>query len=220
MSAKAEKKAEAAAAPAEGAPKKKKGLLLIIVGVVVLLVAGGGGAAFMMMNKHDKKAQHAKADKHDKADGEHEEGGEDDASGDEGGDGKDKKKTPIFYTMEPFVVNLAGDSQHYLQVGVDLKLSKDEFIEKIKVVIPEIRNEVVLLLSSKQMEDLASMDGKNYLRAQIRKAANKSIGVKDSVKRKSTDENAEPVAHDEDIDAYPPPKRGVVDVLLTSFVIQ
>lgn len=217
MSAKAEKKAEAA--PQEGAPKKKKGLLLIIVGVVVLLAAGGGGAAFMMMNKHDKKAQQAKAEKHGKKDGDHAEADEEEAAA-ENDHGKDKKKAPVFYTMEPFVVNLAGDSQHYLQVGVDLKLSKDEFVEKIKTVTPEIRNEVVLLLSNKQTEDLATMDGKNYLRAQIRKAANKAVGVKDTVKRKPADEHPDAGKHDEDEDPYPAPKRGVVDVLLTSFVIQ
>ncbi len=212
MSAKAGKKAEAA--PEEGAPKKKKGtLLLIIVGVVVLLAAGGGGAAWMMMNKYDKKLQHAKADKHASKAGAHDGENPDAEHGEE--DGKDK--SPVFYTMEPFVVNLQGDSQHYLQVGLDLKLSKDEFIEKIKVVLPEIRNEVVLLLSSKQADDVATLDGKNFLRAEIRRAANKSIGVKDAVKRKSTEENAE--TKDEEV-GYPAPKKGVTDVLLTSFVIQ
>lgn len=219
MSAKAEKKAEAAA-PAEGAPKKKKGMLFIIIGLVVVL-AGGGAGAFVMMNKQDKKAQAAKGDKHAKADAEHGDEGHEDEEGEEEGDGKDKEKKPVFLTLEPFVVNLAGDAQHYLQVGVDLKLSKEEYSEKVKTVLPEIRNDVVMLLSSKQATDVVSMEDKNYLRAQIRSAANKAIGVKDKVKKRVPEHEAtaeQGGEEHEEVDEGP--RKGVVDVLLTSFVIQ
>lgn len=220
MSAKAEKKAEAAA-PAEGAPKKKKGMLFIIIGLVVVL-AGGGAGAFVMMSKHDKKAQAAKGAKHAKADGEHGDDEHEDEEA-EAEDGKGKQKKPVFFTMEPFVVNLAGDAQHYLQVGVDLKLSKDEYMEKVKTVLPEIRNDVVMLLSAKQPTEVVSIDDKNYLRAQIRSAANKAIGVKDNVKKRvpaqeSPDAHADGQEHAEEHEEAP--RKGVVDVLLTSFVIQ
>ncbi|MBM3395719.1 MAG: DUF4366 domain-containing protein [Betaproteobacteria bacterium] len=214
MSGKAEKKA--AAAPEEGAPKKGKGMLFIIIGLVVVL-AGGGGAAFMMMQKSDKKAQAAKGEKHAKQDAEHEEEGEEEAEAD---DAQNKKK-PVFYSLEPFVVNLAGDSQHYLQVGVDLKLSKEDYMEKIKTVLPEIRNGVVLLLSSKQATEVVSIEDKNHLRAEIRAVANKAIGVKDKVKRRIPAEEAggaHAAEHDDEEDTGP--AKGVTDVLLTSFVIQ
>lgn len=217
MSAKAEKKAEAA--PPEGAPKKKKGLLFIIIGLVVVLAGGGAGAFVMMQKAADKKAQAAKGGKHAKADGEHEEEGHGDEESEEDGKGKDKK--PVFFTLEPFVVNLAGDAQHYLQVGVDLKLSKEEYTEKVKTVLPEIRNDVVMLLSSKQATEVISIEDKNFLRAQIRSAANKAIGIKDRVKRRDPEQEAPPSdgeeAHEQEADT---PSKGVVDVLLTSFVIQ
>lgn len=216
MSAKAEKKAEAAAP--EGAPKKKKGLLFIIIGLVVVL-AGGGAGAFVMMHKADKKAQAAKGGKHAKAEGGHEGDEHEEEEGEEEHD-KGKGKKPVFYSMEPFVVNLAGDAQHYLQVGVDLKLSKDEYTEKIKTVLPEIRNDVVMLLSSKQATEVVSMEDKNYLRAQIRAAANKAIGVKDGVKPRNPEQQPAAAHEGEEDHGSEAPRKGVVDVLLTSFVIQ
>jgi flagellar protein FliL len=215
MSTKEEKKVEAAP---EASPPKKKKLLLIVAGLVVLLVAGGGAAAFLVMSgKHGGKAQHAALDKNS----EDAQDAEADGS-DEGGDeGAKKKKAPVFFTMEPFVVNLAGDTQRYLQVGVDLRLSKDEYTEKIKQHMPEIRNGVVLLLSSKQADELATLEGKNRLRAEIRLAVNEPLGIRPSKKRKKPAKDA---GHGEDSDAPKEevvlPKKGVTDVLLTSFVIQ
>lgn len=223
MSAKAEKKAEAAAP--EGAPKKKKGLLFIIIGLVVVLVGGGAGA-FVMMNKHDKKSQAAKGEKHAQGDDEHAEEGDGHEEDADAEDDKGKGKKPVFFSMEPFVVNLAGDSQHYLQVGLDLKLSKEEYTEKVKTVLPEIRNDVVMLLSSKQATEVISFEDKNYLRAQIRAAANKAIGVKDRVKRKAPEhesadgQQASEEHASEGAEEHAGPTKGVVDVLLTSFVIQ
>jgi flagellar protein FliL len=218
MAAKAEKKPEEA--QQEGAPKKKKGLLLMIIGLVVLLAAGGGGAAFLMMShKSDKKAKHAKVE--EGGGGKEAEDGEEEADDEEG---KDKKKAPVFFSMEPFVVNMAGDTQHYLQVGVELKLSKEEYAEKIKQHLPEIRNSVVLLLSSKQPDELASLEGKNRLRQEIRQSVNEPLGIRTSAKRKKPDEHPAlqselgEVKKEEKKDI--PPKKGVVDVLLTSFVIQ
>ncbi|MFN0313499.1 MAG: flagellar basal body-associated FliL family protein [Burkholderiales bacterium] len=216
MSTKEEKKVEAA--PAAASPPKKKKLLLIVAGLVVLLVAGGGAAAFLVMSgKHGGKAQHAALDKNAE-DAQDAEGDGSEEGGDEGGK---KKKAPVFFTMEPFVVNLAGDTQRYLQVGMDLKLSKEDYTEKIKQHMPEIRNAVVLLLSSKQADELVTLDGKNRLRTEIRLAVNEPLGIRVSKKRKKPVKDA---GDGEEADAPKQdvvlPKKGVTDVLLTSFVIQ
>lgn len=216
MSTKVEQKVEAA--PEAAAPKKKR-LLLVIAGLVVLLAAGGGAAAFLVMSgKHGNKSKQAALDKQAE-DAEGSEGDDDEGGGEEGGK---KKKAPVFFTMEPFVVNLAGDTQRYLQVGVDLKLSKDEYSERIKQHMPEIRNGVVLLLSSKQADELATLEGKNRLRMEIRLAVNEPLGIRPSTKRKKPVKDAEH-PQNEDMNAAKKdilPKRGVIDVLLTSFVIQ
>ena len=83
----------------------------------------------------------------------------------------------MFVTLEPFVVNLAGDVQHYLQVGIDLRIVDDHVNDQIKLHLPEIRNAVLLLLSSKSVEDLSSMEQKNRLRDELREAINKPLGI-------------------------------------------
>ena len=124
--------------------------MLIAVGGLLLLGGGGGAAWYFMRGDKSEKPAHAKPK----------------PSG-----------PPVFLTLDPFVVNLAGDVQHYLQVGIDLRVADGGVTEQIKVHLPEIRNGVLLLLSSKSVEDLSSVDQKNLLRAEIREAVNKPLGI-------------------------------------------
>jgi flagellar FliL protein len=140
---------------------------------------------------------------------------------------------PVFVSLEPFVVNLAGDVQHYLQVGIDLRIIDSHVPDQIKLHLPEIRNAVLLLLSSKRVEDLATVEQKNQLREEIREVVNKPIGVNtpapkptpatDAPKAEGVSEAhaAEPVSVPAKADQHKSDsEEGVVEVLLTSFVIQ
>ncbi len=181
MSDKTEAKSEG-----EGSGKKKKGLLIAIIGVVVVLLVGGGGAAWFFLSKGD--AEHAAEAEKPKP-----------------------KHPPVFVTLEPFVVNLAGEVQHYLQVGIDLKVSEAGIGDQIKAHLPEIRNGVLLLLSSKNVEDLGTLEGKNQLRHEIRAAVNGPLGIE--TKSGGGDAHAADSHGDDE-------SEGVQEVLLTSFVIQ
>lgn len=173
----------------DGGKKKGKKLILIIVALVVVL-AGGGGAAwfFLLRDKGDHgkpgEAGHAvKAEEH-----------------------KEKSAPPVFVTLEPFVVNLTGDGpERYLQVGIDVKVSDAETSEAIKAHLPEVKNGILLILSSKRADELGTLEGKNKLREEIRDAVNRPIG------------QYHPPAEGH---AAEPPTKGALDVLLTSFVIQ
>ncbi len=186
----------------EGEAKAKgKSPMMMIVGVAVIALALGGGAAWYFVgHKSDShaesKARHASA--------------------------------PVFITLEPFVVNLAGDTQRFLQVGIDLRIIDPHVSDQIKVHLPEIRNGVLLLLSSKGAEDLNGVEQKNRLREEIRAAVNRPLGIytpapkanAEAPKPEGTGEAqaAEPLASDNPRGADP--DAGVVEVLLTSFVIQ
>ncbi|MEO8039833.1 MAG: flagellar basal body-associated FliL family protein [Betaproteobacteria bacterium] len=202
------KEPEATAPAAAG--KKKKPILIIAIVAVVLILGGGGAAFYFLAGKKPKDGEH------------HEEAAE-------------HAKAPVFVTLEPFTVNLASEaSDRYLQVGIDLKVSAEEVSEKVKAHLPEIRNGILLLLTSKQVEQIAGVQGKNELRVEIRDIVNKSIGYlhateapKPSIEK--VDEHAaetgeKPVEAPEEKPvekpASKPPKDGVLDVLLTSFVIQ
>jgi flagellar FliL protein len=147
--------ANAAALPATAAPPAKakgKGKLLIILAIAfAVLAAGGGGAAWYF---HQKAA--ATENKDD-------------------GDAKKKvNKPPVFNTLENFTVNLAG-GDHFLQLGIVLQLKDEETAEKVKAYLPQIRNKVLLLLSSKTAEDLESPKGKEALIGQVLEAAREPL---------------------------------------------
>jgi len=148
------------------AKPKKKGKLLIIV-ILVVLLAGGGGAAWYFMQ--GSKDHHAAPE-------------------------KPVEKPPVFEKLEQFTVNLTG-GEHYLQAEISLKISDPKVGEDIKLHMPEIRDVLLRLLSSKQAEDLATVEGKKQLSEDIQKQTNKVLGVKQ-------------------------PKEGVLAVLFTSFIIQ
>jgi flagellar FliL protein len=200
---------EKEAQPEAPAPKPagKKGLLIVVAAVVVALAAGGAGAWFFLHHKSDEHAIEAKPKAPHLA-------------------------PPIFVTLEPFVVNMAGEVQHFLQVGIDLRVADGAVSEQIKEHLPEIRNGVLLLLSSKKVEDLASMDQKNRLRDEIREAANKPLGVETPASKpaETAPGGAAPtVGAAQAAEAPKPaagttrasqPEGGVLEVLLTSFVIQ
>ncbi len=155
----------------EEAPKKKKGKLLVIL-LVLLLLGGGGGAAwwFMVGSKAHGGAKKAE---------------------------KEAEKPPIFTRLEQFTVNLqrTNGEDHYLQVEMDLQVADSKVTDQIKLRMPQIRNAMLLLLSSKTPEDLAPVAGKQKLAAEIVAQINRILGVKD-------------------------PKQGVLGVYFSSFVIQ
>jgi flagellar protein FliL len=200
---------EVVAEPAK--PRRSKKQLLIIAGIAVLMLAVGGGGAWLLTGK---KSETHTADAPDAV--------------------KPKPKPklkpsapPVFVTLDPFVVNLAGDVQHYLQVGIDLRVAESSVSDQIKVHLPEIRNGVLLLLSSKAVEDLASIEQKNALRAQIREVVNKPLGIHTPAPKNGAVPAAEPAEQGGEAhaaDAEEPLEfeedTGVVEVLLTSFVIQ
>lgn len=197
-------KAAAAPAEGEGGGGKKKVLIIVVALVVVLALAGGGAAWFLLGGKKKGKGHAKQADEH----AEQAEDGDVGHDDDEDAEEDTKKKPPVFVSLEPFTVNLSSEaSDRYLQVGIDLKVATPDIADKIKVHLPEIRNGILLILTSKKVDELNKVEGKNRLRVEIRDAVNKPIGV-----YKSPPEHADVLKWK--------PKKGAVDVLLTSFVIQ
>jgi flagellar protein FliL len=90
--------------------------------------------------------------------------------------GQGGNAAPSLVPLAPFLVNLSGDQgQRYLrlvvQVEVRGELSKDE-LEKH---LPEVRNRLIFLLSSKAFADIGSTQGKYDLQAEITKNINETL---------------------------------------------
>ena len=169
-----------APAPAEVVVPKKKGkLLIIIIALLAVVLVGGGVGAYLLMSHPaaDKKAKSANV-----------------ATEDEGeGDADDEN--PVYEKLDQFTVNLSDPESHILQTDVQLRLADAKVQEKLKVHMPEVRDALIRLLSSKTAAELATPEGKDKVGLEIQKSINEVLGVK---KR----------------------SKGVKKVLFASFIIQ
>ena len=161
--------AASAAPPANGdsiqeaeKPKSKK-TLFIIIGVVVLLVAAVGGYMYMQSNAEAKKLQEAEAKRPENI---------------------LKKQLmerkenapPIYIPLEEMIVNLPGrGGEHYLQAKIVLRTNDSATEGKIKNFMPVIRDKIITVLSSRQMQELATVEGKVMMAREIALVINSII---------------------------------------------
>jgi len=90
---------------------------------------------------------------------------------------EEDKGPPIYENLEPFTVNLA-DRDTYLRVEVKLRMANPEIQEKMKEFMPDIRNDILNLLSSKQPDELSTPEGKEKLATEIQTDVNGLLKVK------------------------------------------
>jgi len=70
--------------------------------------------------------------------------------------------------LETFIVNLSGDSgNHYLKVKISLELDSENLKIEIEKRLPQFRDSILTLLSSKTIEDVKTLEGKAQIRAEI-----------------------------------------------------
>jgi flagellar FliL protein len=80
----------------------------------------------------------------------------------------------LLFPLDGFTANLAqGDGpRRYLRLRVVLKFSKDSSEEEYKARKPQIRDTIISILNSKRPEDLLKLEGKNFLKEEIKAAIN------------------------------------------------
>ena len=88
------------------------------------------------------------------------------SSGSGRGSQRSKAKPPVFVSLETFTVNLQPEhSEQHLQTNLTLKVEDSRTVEEIKLHMPEVRNRILLLLSSKTASQLMTVEGKRKLAA-------------------------------------------------------
>ncbi|MBI5893157.1 MAG: flagellar basal body-associated FliL family protein [Deltaproteobacteria bacterium] len=156
-------------------PKKGLNKMIIIGGAVALLLVLGAGA-FFFLNKKDKGADKedvAAADEEPKAKKEKgKEKEKEKGSSSHGGKGEKKEgakeDTMGFAALEPFIVNLMDNTgTRYLKITIQLEMDKQEAVEEVKARTPQIRDAVLVLLSSKTYADIGTVQGKYQLRDEV-----------------------------------------------------
>ncbi|MEK6709949.1 MAG: flagellar basal body-associated FliL family protein [Nitrospinota bacterium] len=146
----------------EGAEAEAKGGLLkwIIIGAVLLVVLGGGGFAGWWFFLRGGAPPAAKA-------GEQKPG--------EPGAGGVMMAGPII-PLTPFIVNLADPGgRRYLKVTVEIELEKKESEAEMKARVPEIRDQIIVALSSKTFQQVQGAAGKQVLREELTARLNATL---------------------------------------------
>lgn len=158
-----------AAATAEGAvPAKsgKKKLIIVLAAVLLLLAAAGGGLVFWLKAK--AQAEQLAAEEEEAAE----------ASPKKGVAKRDPKAVPVFLALEPFTVNLADrEAERYAQIGISLELSDAKAGERIKLFMPAIRNNILMVMAHKRSSDLLERSGKEKLAEEVMRETERALGL-------------------------------------------
>lgn len=174
-------KADGAKEGAAAAKKKGKGKLFVIIGVALALLLGGGGAAaYYVLGKKHHEAQAEDGDEEEVADAAKEEAKDPTKPVVKAKTKKKKKKkrdsAPVFVELDMFTANLKdAEDDRFIQVKLVAEVRDAPAGEALKTMMPAVRNEILLLLGSKEVRDVASREGKEKLAAEIVAAANKSL---------------------------------------------
>jgi flagellar FliL protein len=144
-----------------GGGKKKSPLMLIIIIAVVLLLGGGGAVYFLVLKKPPADAEHAAA------------AGGGGAHGEKG----DKPATSLGETVElpPFIVNLGGEGGRYLKLVAVMQVSSVAAKTELTGRLPQIKDAVIGVLSSKSPDEVLTPEGKLELKLELVKRINQSL---------------------------------------------
>lgn len=157
-------------APAEDGGKKK---LFIMIGAAVLVLVIGGVVAMMMMGKGDTKKEGDKAavDAHgNPVAAAPAAGGAAPAAG-----GAPAAASTVF-SLEPFIVNIYdGQEMRYLKVKVEMEMASPAIKPELEGRLAAIRDAVLVLLTTKTLQDVQDVQGKNQLREEILAAVSKIV---------------------------------------------
>ena len=166
----AEKEKDEHATEEEGKKKSGNMLLIIIISVLVLILIIGGIVAFLMMGNQAAQAGHgAKTEVAASAD----EGHSDAAAEEEHGDapahgGEAMTEVGLMFPLDGFTVNLLSESgRRYLKCEINLEMGGEELSPELEEKKPVFRDIIIRILSSKSLEEISTVKGKEKLKEQI-----------------------------------------------------
>jgi flagellar protein FliL len=140
----------------ESEPKKGLPLNLIIIGILAVCLAGGGFFVWKsgLISKFTGKKE-ATAEKKTET---------------------EKTETLSMYELESFIVNLSGGSgNNYLKIKITLETNKEELKTEMEKRLPQFRDAILSLLSSKTYTEVKTLEGKSQIRAEIMATMNQYL---------------------------------------------
>ena len=133
--------------------------IFLVVAVLLVLTIGLAAGFFMMWNKLSALSTQANM-----------------AVTSENGKAQAAALGPL-YSLDTFIVNLADAGRsRYLRVTMDLELAESADAAKLTERLPQVRDSILMILPSKQFDDIAGMEGKIALRDEILAKLNSLFG--------------------------------------------
>ncbi len=130
---------------------KKKILLFVIIGVVLLI--GAGAAAYFLLFSKSPPPEETQAE-------------------------PPKPEVGPFLQLDPFIVNLADPTgRRYLRVKIALEFQNQEAYQKANERIPQINDAIIMVLSSKTVEEVLSPEGKLNIRIELIRKLDELLGA-------------------------------------------
>ncbi len=148
---------------AAGERKKKSPMLMIAIVLVLLVIVAGGAAGYFLLAAKTEDARQGAAPQATAP--------QTQAQGYAAG-GLSGPMRP----MDSFIVNLTdAQGTRYLKVTMQLEMSHEMLAAEIDQRLPQIRDEVITLLSSKSFDDVSTIAGKRALKRGILNSMNKYL---------------------------------------------
>ncbi len=136
--------------PQEEKPKKSKKTLLIIIAGALIVFSISGYFAYTMLISNKGNT-------------------------DEGAHKKEENSKSVLVPLEPFVLNLAEQGR-FLKVTMQLELTDASYQQTVTDKIPQLKDAIIILLSSKSVESISSPEGKLQLKDELLLRANQTMG--------------------------------------------
>lgn len=133
-----------------------KKVIIIIIAVSFLFMGMIGGGFFLMWTKMSSViAQGEKVDK------------EEDENSEENKKKNEDTAGPIF-SLDTFVVNLADQGgKRYLRATMELELNGQDVYVELEKSLPKVRDSILMILPTKNYQDVSSVEGKTALRDEM-----------------------------------------------------
>lgn len=190
----------AAAATADAPAPKGKKKLLIIGGAVLLLVIAA--LVLVLLLKKKPAAEDEAANGHEPV---------------AAAKARDPKAPVVFAPLDPFTVNLADkEAERYAQVGITLELVDSATEASLKVFMPAVRNNILMLLAHKTSAELLDREGKERLAREVMREAARGLGIE--VEDEEADEDEAPSKKKRKRRAAP--ELPITAVYFSTFIIQ
>lgn len=132
--------------------KKSGGSFLTLLLVTLLALAAGAGGSYALFGTRGAPAS--------------EEGAEAEALDPVEKDAEEFRQR--LFQLEPFVVNVSDEGyQRYLKIKMDLELEGAEARDEVEARTPQVRDTIIVLLTSKRLADITNFEGKALLKGEL-----------------------------------------------------